>query len=134
MKASSKTLTFNPLFLKAPIVSLQGQPVLLFTQQHTNLLMALEQKKVKMFSECRNGYCGACKTKVISGSVTYHTEPLVHLEKDECLPCCCTPNSDLNLDLSAQGIKLVQRSQSTHATSENQNQNPDSPISDPETI
>ena len=121
MKASLKTLTFNPFFFKAPIVSLQGQPVLLFTQQHTNLLVALEQKKVKVFSECRNGYCGACKTKIISGSVTYHTEPLVHLEKDECLPCCCSPCSDLNLDLSAQGIKLVQRSQSIHPTSETQN-------------
>ncbi|MEC4724108.1 2Fe-2S iron-sulfur cluster binding domain-containing protein [Shewanella sp. D64] len=134
MKASLKTLTFNPRCLKAPIVSLQGQPVLLFTQQHTSLLMALEQKKVKLFSECRNGYCGACKTKIISGSVIYHAEPLVHLEKDECLPCCCSPSSDLNLELSPQGIKLAQRSQLAHPTPETQNQKPDSQISDPETV
>jgi len=107
MKASLKTLTFNPIFKKAPIVSLQGQPVLLFTQQHTSLLKALEQKQIKVFSECRNGYCGACKTKINSGSVTYHTEPLVSLGSDECLPCCCTPNSDLDLDLSAEGAQVV---------------------------
>ncbi|MBW8184641.1 class I ribonucleotide reductase maintenance protein YfaE [Shewanella nanhaiensis] len=106
MRVSLKTLNFNN-FKKAPIVSLQGQPVLLFTQQYTSLLMALEQKKVKLFSECRNGYCGACKTKIISGGVTYHTEPLVHLEKDECLPCCCTPNSDLDLELPTQGVTLT---------------------------
>lgn len=92
-------MTFNPLFKKAPIISLQGQPVVLFTEQHSNILMALEQKKITLFSECRHGYCGACKTKVISGSVTYHLQPLVHLEQDECLPCCCSPSSDLDLEL-----------------------------------
>lgn len=131
MKASLKILTFKPLLVKAPIVSLQGQPVLLFTQQHTSLLMALEQKKVKMFSECRNGYCGACKTKVISGSVTYHTEPLVHLEKDECLPCCCSPSSDLNLELSSQGVQLVRRNK---VSQEQPHQKIDTRVSDTETL
>jgi ferredoxin len=103
-------LTFkNASFKKAPIVSLQGQAVLLFNQQHLTLLEALEQKKVKTFSECRNGFCGQCKTKVISGSVRYLTEPLVTLADDECLPCCCVPNADINLDLSADGAEVVIR-------------------------
>ncbi len=92
---------------KAPIVSLNGQPVLLFNQQHVSLLDALEQKRVKLFSECRNGYCGACKTKINSGSVNYHTQPLIELEADECLPCCCTPSSDLDLNLSISGVELA---------------------------
>ncbi|NKF50679.1 2Fe-2S iron-sulfur cluster binding domain-containing protein [Shewanella sp. WXL01] len=91
------TLTYNNPFKKAPIVSVKGQPVLLFNDDKTTLLEALEYKKIKVFSECRNGYCGACKTKVLSGSVTYHTPPLVALEKDECLPCCCRPDSNLDL-------------------------------------
>ncbi len=103
---TSMTSNFKILH-KAPIVSLNGQPVLLFNQQHISLLDALEQKNVKLFSECRNGYCGACKTKIRSGSVTYHTEPLVSLEADECLPCCCMPDSDLDLDLSADGAQVV---------------------------
>ncbi|WP_299792776.1 class I ribonucleotide reductase maintenance protein YfaE [uncultured Shewanella sp.] len=107
MRVSSKILTFNPIFKKAPIVSLQGQPVLLFNQQHTSLLLALEQKRIKVFSECRNGYCGACKTRINSGSVSYHTEPLVSLDADECLPCCCTPDGDLDLDLSSDGAQVV---------------------------
>ncbi|MPY23781.1 2Fe-2S ferredoxin-like protein [Shewanella psychropiezotolerans] len=110
MKVNLKTLTFNKIFKKAPIVSLDGQPVLLFNQQHPSLLIALEQKKVQVFSECRNGYCGACKTKIISGSVIYHTEPLVKLKADECLPCCCTPVSDLDLNLSPEGADVVTRS------------------------
>ncbi|MBE8167754.1 MAG: 2Fe-2S ferredoxin-like protein [Shewanella sp.] len=94
MKASSKTLIFK----KSPIVSLKGQAVLLFDKQPT-LLDALEQKEIDIFSECRSGFCGSCKTKVISGSVTYIAEPLAVLEDDECLPCCCVPTSDLDLEL-----------------------------------
>jgi len=93
-------------------VSLHGQPVLLYTNNHQSLLAALEQKKVRIFSECRNGFCGACKTKINRGSVVYHTEPLVELEADECLPCCCHPDGDLDLALSAQGAEVV----STHTS------------------
>ncbi|WP_220770187.1 class I ribonucleotide reductase maintenance protein YfaE [Shewanella sp. MBTL60-007] len=112
---SFQTLTFKPAnfsqasFKKAPIVSLQGMPVLLFNQQHLTLLEALEQKRVKIFSECRSGYCGQCKTKVKSGKVTYIREPLVSLEADECLPCCCAPDGDIDLALSAEGAEMVVR-------------------------
>lgn len=94
-------------FAKAPIVRLQGQPVLLFTEQQGSLLQALETKKVNIFAECRNGFCGACKTKIISGTVCYSNEPLAELDIDECLPCCCIPTSDLDLDLSPEGATLV---------------------------
>ncbi|WP_133406978.1 class I ribonucleotide reductase maintenance protein YfaE [Parashewanella tropica] len=87
-------------FKKAPIVYLQGKPVLLFDKQAT-LLEALEEKQIDIFSECRNGFCGSCKTKVISGTVNYIQEPLAVLEEDECLPCCCKPQEDLDLDLAA---------------------------------
>ncbi|WP_228289572.1 class I ribonucleotide reductase maintenance protein YfaE [Shewanella cyperi] len=114
MKMSSLTLTCN----KAPIVSLNGQPVLLFNGQQHTLLQALEVKKIKVFSECRSGYCGACKTRVISGSVRYLTEPLAVLGEDECLPCCCVPSKDLDLDLSAKGADLVNRPVSLHPQAE----------------
>lgn len=95
---------------------LQGQPVLLFTEQQGTLLQALEAKKVKIFSECRNGFCGACKTRVISGKVSYLIEPLAELKHDECLPCCCVPTEDLELDLSPEGAAVV-----TYACQSHQN-------------
>jgi ferredoxin len=104
------------LFAKAPIVRLQGQPVLLFTEQQGTLLQALEAKKVKIFSECRNGFCGACKTRVISGKVSYLNEPLAELKHNECLPCCCVPTEDLELDLSPEGAAVV-----TYACQSHQN-------------
>lgn len=94
-------------FAKAPIVRLKGLPVLLFTEQQGSLLQALETKKIKLFSECRNGFCGACKTRIISGKVRYLSEPLAKLNQDECLPCCCVPTEDLNLDLSPEGAAIV---------------------------
>ncbi|PTA50230.1 ferredoxin [Shewanella morhuae] len=103
---TSKT-SHKKLFTKAPIVRLQGQPVLLFSEQYGTLLQALETKKVKIFSECRNGFCGACKTRIISGKVCYLSEPLAELKHDECLPCCCVPITDLELDLSAEDAVVV---------------------------
>lgn len=91
---------------KAPIVRLQGQAVLIFNDPDQSLLEALEIKKVRIFSECRSGYCGCCKTKIKSGSVIYQKEPLVPLADDECLPCCCAPNSDVDLELSAKGADV----------------------------
>ncbi|WP_394205309.1 class I ribonucleotide reductase maintenance protein YfaE [Shewanella waksmanii] len=125
MKTSSQILTYN-LIKKAPIVSLKGQPVLLYTQQHASLLHALEAKKVKVFSECRNGFCGACKTKVISGKVRYHTEPLVELEADECLPCCCHPDGDIDLALSTKGADVFPVR--THSVNDNQDTIPLEPL------
>lgn len=102
----SPNLAKSP-FAKAPIVRLQGQPVLLFTEQQGSLLQALEAKNIKMFSECRSGFCGACKTRIISGKVSYLSEPLAKLNNDECLPCCCIPSEDLELDLSPEGATVV---------------------------
>jgi ferredoxin len=90
---------------------LKGQPVILFDGKHSSLLEALESKKVKVFSECRNGFCGACKTTVISGEVSYLTTPLAELKANECLPCCCVPESDLNLKLSTKGVEVVVKRQ-----------------------
>jgi ferredoxin len=105
-------LTYKHFFIKAPIVSLKGQPAILFDGKRETLLEALEYKKVKVFSECRNGFCGACKTQIISGEVTYIKEPLAELKANECLPCCCIPQSDLNLALSMDNVELAVRSKS----------------------
>lgn len=91
-------------YKKNPIVSLQGKPVLLFNGQQHTLLDALEYKNISVFSQCRNGYCGACKTKIISGDVHYTHVPLIQLNENECLPCCCIPKNDLNLQLSNTNI------------------------------
>ncbi|WP_424540153.1 class I ribonucleotide reductase maintenance protein YfaE [Shewanella fodinae] len=113
MKMSSPTLIFK----KRPIVLLQGEPLLLWNwqQQPQTLLQVLEAKKVRIFSECRSGYCGCCRTKIRSGSVRYLIEPLAELAPDECLPCCCVPNDDLDLELSCNGAEMPLLREKQHA-------------------
>ena len=57
---------------------------------------------------CRNGACGACKGKVLSGSVDYgdyQDSALTHEEKQKgmALFCCAKPESDVTLEVKEVG-------------------------------
>lgn len=61
------------------------------------LLESLEQQGVAVHYHCREGFCGACRTKLLTGEVRYTTDPLAFIDDDEILPCCCIPTSDLKV-------------------------------------
>lgn len=63
------------------------------------LLETLEKANVEVHYHCRDGFCGACRCKLIKGSVEYITDPLAFIDDDEILPCCCKPNSDISISL-----------------------------------
>ena len=84
---------------KKPWVFIQGQQAFSFDKaQHDNLLEALESHRVSVHYECRSGFCGACRTTLVSGEVRYSHSPLAFLRPGEILPCCCIPTSDLTLE------------------------------------
>lgn len=56
--------------------------------QQTNLIDHPDIKAVTEF-QCKDGYCGACLTTIISGEAAYYGQPLVQLRDDEVLPCVC---------------------------------------------
>tara|TARA_B100000809_G_C15135760_1_gene530491 strand:- start:1889 stop:2365 length:477 start_codon:yes stop_codon:yes gene_type:complete len=62
-----------------------------------NLLESLEAQNIQVPYQCREGYCGACRCKKISGHVTYIKEPMAWINDDEILPCVSIPTSDLKL-------------------------------------
>nr|WP_244903100.1 class I ribonucleotide reductase maintenance protein YfaE [Lacimicrobium alkaliphilum] len=64
-----------------------------------SLLDSLESHQLEVHSHCREGFCGACRTKLIHGEVEYITDPLAYIDDDEILPCCCVPKSDLVIKL-----------------------------------
>lgn len=68
-------------------------------QPDTTLLETLEQAGLSVHFHCREGFCGACRTKLCSGSVDYTTDPLAFIDDDEILPCCCVPTSDIHIKL-----------------------------------
>lgn len=59
--------------------------------KHSSLLECLEANGQEVLYHCREGYCGACRVKIIKGSVDYFIDPLAFIDDDEVLPCCCTP-------------------------------------------
>ncbi|GGO72898.1 ferredoxin [Bowmanella pacifica] len=68
--------------------------------QDKTLLENLEAHKVEVHFHCREGFCGACRTKLLDGQVEYITDPLAYIDDDEILPCCCKAKSDLKIKLS----------------------------------
>lgn len=63
-----------------------------------SLLQALEIHGISPEYQCRNGFCGACRTKIYQGKVSYPTPPLAYFHHNEILLCCCKVESDLVLD------------------------------------
>ena len=64
------------------------------------LLESIEQQNIDVHFHCREGFCGACRSKLISGEVEYLTDPLAFIDDDEILPCCCKATSDIEIELS----------------------------------
>lgn len=63
------------------------------------LLEALESHRIEVHYHCREGFCGACRTKLLDGKVSYTTDPLAYIDDDEILPCCCVAQSALKIDV-----------------------------------
>ncbi|MFK8048464.1 MAG: pyridoxamine 5'-phosphate oxidase family protein [Halioglobus sp.] len=55
---------------------------------------------------CRSGQCGACKTKLLSGAVSYVTKPSTPLEADDVLLCCAVPALQPGKDISNISLGL----------------------------
>jgi ferredoxin-NADP reductase/MOSC domain-containing protein YiiM len=64
-----------------------------------SLLDLAEACDVPTRYSCRNGVCHTCVTPLVSGSVTYHPEPLEQPAAGDVLVCCSRPDGDLVLDL-----------------------------------
>ncbi len=63
--------------------------------ENTNLLALLESKGIVCESQCRSGFCGACRVKKISGNISYDKNIIAFMSEDEVLLCCAKVQSDL---------------------------------------
>ncbi|QMT41465.1 class I ribonucleotide reductase maintenance protein YfaE [Neisseria shayeganii] len=73
-----------------------------YLQEGETLLEALERTGHEVEYQCRSGYCGSCRLKLLSGSVGYRELPLAFLAPSEILPCCCVVTEDIKLDCTAR--------------------------------
>lgn len=67
--------------------------------EHPSLLAALESHKIAVEYQCREGYCGSCRCRLLAGQVTWLTEPLAFIQEGEILPCCCLAQGDIELEI-----------------------------------
>ena len=72
---------------------------LLCQDEHPSLLAALESHKIAVEYQCREGYCGSCRTCLHAGEVTWLIEPLAFIEPGDILPCCCRAQGDIEIEL-----------------------------------
>jgi ferredoxin len=70
------------------------------TFQHAHsLLESLESQDIPVQFQCREGYCGSCRTQLLEGEVHYTEEPMAWINDDEILPCCCIPKTAIRIKL-----------------------------------
>lgn len=62
-----------------------------------SILESLEKNDVEVEFQCRDGYCGACRCKLIRGEVKYIKDTIAFINEDEVLTCSATPLSDIQL-------------------------------------
>ncbi|KKO50482.1 2Fe-2S ferredoxin [Arsukibacterium sp. MJ3] len=82
-----------------PEINIAGQAAILFDGSQLTILSCLEQQQQEVSYQCREGYCGACRCKLISGTIHYLNEPLAFVRKGEFLPCCSIPVTDIHIEI-----------------------------------
>ncbi len=76
-----------------------------WSEQDGSLLDFAEAHGLTPEFGCRSGQCGACKTDLVSGAVSYLTEPSSPLNEGEVLLCCAVPAADIGRGVVNIAIK-----------------------------
>lgn len=83
-------------------ITFQPSNKIIFSDQDESVLSAAIHQGVNIPYGCRNGACGACKAKILSGQVHYDTD-IAGLSSQEiadgyALLCCAKPDSDIQVE------------------------------------
>ena len=70
-----------------------------YYQYESSLLDSLEAQEIQAPYNCRAGYCGCCKVRLLQGEVHYTDEGMVDLKDDEVLTCICIPKTHIELEI-----------------------------------
>lgn len=69
------------------------------TDDHPSLLALLEAHNIRVEYQCRAGFCGSCRIRLLKGEVSYAEQPLAFTQQGEILPCCCKAHGDIEIAL-----------------------------------
>lgn len=63
----------------------------------STLLETMESAGLEPEYHCRDGHCGACRCKLVSGEVEYVGFAMAYIQSDEILPCISKAKTDVEL-------------------------------------
>ncbi len=69
------------------------------TQAGETLLESLERQGYTIEYQCRSGYCGSCRVRLLRGKVRYIRSVLAFAQSPEIFPCSCVPDGDVEIDV-----------------------------------
>jgi ferredoxin len=61
------------------------------------LLENLESQAIRIEFHCRDGHCGACRCKLLSGEVEYINYPMAYIRDNDILTCCSKSTNDIKI-------------------------------------
>ncbi|RAU16725.1 ferredoxin [Nitrincola tibetensis] len=70
-----------------------------YYQYEYSLLDALEAQSIPAPYNCRGGYCGCCRVRLLDGEVEQVQDALVDVAGDEVLACCCRPRTHIEIEI-----------------------------------
>ncbi len=70
-----------------------------YYQYEFSLLDALEAQQIPAPYNCRGGYCGCCKVRLLDGDVEHVQDALVDCAEGEVLTCCCRPKGHIEIEI-----------------------------------
>ena len=93
-----------------PSAHTSAQTVVSVTFKHSNLTVPWDDKYASLLElaeahgltpdfSCRSGICSTCISELLSGEISYFTEPLDLPEDGMALICCSRPVSDVILNI-----------------------------------
>ncbi len=81
-----------------PTITVDGRTII--CEQGKSVLENLENANIDVSFHCREGFCGVCRTQLLSGKVEYTLDPLAFIDDDEILSCCTRPLTDIEIKVS----------------------------------
>lgn len=57
------------------------------------------KNKINVEYNCKDGFCGACSYRLISGKVKYTKNVISYIPEEHIAICSCVPESDIILDI-----------------------------------
>lgn len=79
----NKTITFQGKVLKS--------------HADETILETVERYGIDIEYHCKDGFCGACRTHLVSGEIKYSQYPLAFIHEGDVLTCCAVPVTNIEI-------------------------------------